>query len=181
MGGEGSAREGYAGRGAQICTKCAAEAHFFDGHEIIRDETITADRPEGDQPELQGRKCKPCKVAAWYLGMSKLKGTTTADVALGVQYSPTAGFDPSGAPGGTEACLDICGDGKVYIRNTPAYCDDGNDVAGEIDGCSPKGNGKIAGCQVQEGWECSGGDWDKPDTCRNVERFKVKSAVRDES
>ena len=53
-------------------------------------------------------------------------------------------------------CFDICGDGKVMIRDFEGYCDDSNLVNG--DGCSSV-------CETETGWICSGGSINSSDTC----------------
>ena len=56
-------------------------------------------------------------------------------------------------------CVDECGDGKVMKRE-PLSCDDGNKK--NKDGCS-------SNCQIEFNWECSGGDSETPDICKNIE------------
>ena len=53
-------------------------------------------------------------------------------------------------------CTEICGDGIDLER---LGCDDGNVRNG--DGCS-------SSCEIERGWECSGGDSETPDTCMYI-------------
>ena len=45
--------------------------------------------------------------------------------------------------------MDICGDGELYGARTNGYCDDGNFE--DEDGCNSE-------CQVEVGYDCTGGD-----------------------
>lgn len=65
--------------------------------------------------------------------------------------------------GGTKTCpdkcYDKCGDGYVVLRPDSKYCDDGDKFGG--DGCS-------ATCQVETGFQCSGGSPTGPDVCTEI-------------
>jgi cysteine-rich repeat protein len=57
-----------------------------------------------------------------------------------------------------DTCVDYCGDGRVVVRNSPDYCDDGNNNPG--DGCF--------NCKVEKGWSCCGGSPTSPDVCHEI-------------
>jgi len=59
---------------------------------------------------------------------------------------------------GPDHCYDICGDGLLMDRALYT-CDDGNTISG--DGCSSK-------CQIERGWQCSGGNHHHKDTCKEI-------------
>lgn len=48
----------------------------------------------------------------------------------------------------------------------------------ELEECDTESNGGISGCttecKVMEGYQCSGGDFDRPDVCTRVDNFEVK-------
>lgn len=58
-----------------------------------------------------------------------------------------------------DICTDKCGDGFVWFRPNDKYCDDGDN--GNSDGCS-------ANCQVEPGFECSGGSPYSKDVCKEI-------------
>lgn len=58
-----------------------------------------------------------------------------------------------------DTCNDKCGDGFVYKRSTPQYCDDQNVVDG--DGCNQN-------CAVEAGYTCTGGDNTQKDVCKEI-------------
>lgn len=54
-------------------------------------------------------------------------------------------------------CIEICGDGFNFGMYE---CDDGNLANG--DGCNSK-------CLIESGWNCTGGSFLMPDTCRDIQ------------
>ena len=58
----------------------------------------------------------------------------------------------------SDVCQEICGDGITRIFNA-SRCDDGNVFAG--DGCS-------ISCDIETGWECSGGSLTVRDFCNEI-------------
>ena len=59
--------------------------------------------------------------------------------------------------GATSTCDPKCGDGRIVPGEA---CDDGDLATGE--GCLDDCTGE------EDGWSCSGGDWDNPDVCDTV-------------
>ncbi|CAI2384325.1 unnamed protein product [Moneuplotes crassus] len=60
-----------------------------------------------------------------------------------------------GDAGTASSCTDYCGDG-IVVETKSNWCDDGNSVDG--DGCS-------SSCQIETGWNCTGGDLTTPSSC----------------
>ena len=69
--------------------------------------------------------------------------------------------------GGLDTCTPICGDGIRVLANNAEGCDDNNTFAG--DGCS-------SACNVELGYECTGGGPEGPDICSQVCGDGVRSS-----
>ena len=63
-----------------------------------------------------------------------------------------------GSPTSYDTCDEICGDGKRFNSND-TYWDDGNTISGD---------GWTSTCQVEHGWNCTGGSNVSADVCTEI-------------
>lgn len=117
-------------------------------------ETIVDGKCDCDQNSVRiGGKCTACPSATYKFTTSACAPcssycSTCSNNTVCTQCNP--GFQLA-----SQACQEICGDGKKFILP----CDDGNTLSG--DGCSST-------CQIESGYSCNGGTSKSPDTCSKM-------------